>query len=53
MKIEFVHQMPSVEDAYQAVLNVDDEAPQLVCGSGIISYSFAATDQPIGISMSI
>ena len=36
MHVEFVHQMPSVKDAYQAVLNVDSEPSELVCGSGII-----------------
>jgi hypothetical protein len=36
MRVEFVHQMPSVRDAYQAVLKLEDEAPQLVRGSGII-----------------
>jgi hypothetical protein len=36
MHVEFVHQMPSVKDAYQAVLNVDRESNELVCGSGII-----------------
>jgi hypothetical protein len=36
MHVEFVHQMPSVKYAYQAVLDVDGEANELVCGSGII-----------------
>jgi hypothetical protein len=36
MRVEFVHQMPSVRDAYQAVLKLEDEAPPLVCGLGII-----------------
>ena len=36
MRVEFVHQMPSVKEAYQAVLDVDDEQPRLLRGSGII-----------------
>ena len=36
MNVEFVHQMPSVKDAYQAVLDVEDEANDLVSGSGIV-----------------
>jgi len=36
MRVEFVHQMPSVREAYQAVLNLDDENTQLITGAGII-----------------
>jgi len=36
MRVEFVHQMPNVKDAYQAVLGVDHEADNLIRGSGII-----------------
>jgi hypothetical protein len=36
MPVEFVSLMPSVKDAYHAVLNVENEANDLVCSSGII-----------------
>jgi len=36
MHVEFVHQMPSVTAAYEAVLNLDGETSDLVRGSGII-----------------
>jgi hypothetical protein len=36
MHVEFVHQMASIKDAYQAVLDVDGEGGELVCGSGIM-----------------
>jgi hypothetical protein len=36
MRVEFVHQMPSVKDAYQVVLKLDNEGPQLIVDSGII-----------------
>jgi hypothetical protein len=36
MRLEFVHQMPSVKDAYQVVLTLDDENPRLIFSSGII-----------------
>jgi hypothetical protein len=34
--LTFVHQMPSLNGAHQAVLKLDDEDPILICGSGII-----------------
>jgi hypothetical protein len=36
MRVEFVHQMPSVKEAYQAALKLDDEDNWLISGSGII-----------------
>jgi hypothetical protein len=36
VRIEFVQLMPSMKDAYQAVLDIDEENPILVAGSGII-----------------
>jgi uncharacterized protein YukJ len=36
MRVEFVHQMPSGREAYQAVLKLDDEDTRLIIGSGII-----------------
>ncbi|WP_158789470.1 hypothetical protein [Granulicella sp. L46] len=36
MRVEFVHQMPSVKAAYRVALELDDEAPRLIFGSGII-----------------
>jgi hypothetical protein len=36
MRVEFVHQMPSGREAYQAVLKLDDEDSRLIRGSGII-----------------
>ena len=36
MRVEFVHQMPNVKDAYRAVIGVDPETNELIHGSGII-----------------
>jgi hypothetical protein len=36
MYVEFVHQMPDVSEAYQAVLKLDQELSELVVGLGII-----------------
>ena len=58
MRVEFVHQMPSIKDAFQTVLKLNEEAPQLVCGSGIILlvrqdgsldwYSYVDLNDPSG-----
>jgi hypothetical protein len=36
MNVEFVHQMPNVNQAYQSVLRLETETNELLCGSGII-----------------
>jgi hypothetical protein len=36
MRVEFVYQMASVEEAYEAVLGLEQEPPCLVCGAGIV-----------------
>jgi hypothetical protein len=36
MRVDFVHQMPSAKAAYRVVLELDDEDPRLIFGSGII-----------------
>jgi hypothetical protein len=36
MRVEFVHQMPSVKEAFQVVLKLEKETSRLVRGAGII-----------------
>lgn len=36
MNVEFVHRMPSLNEAFQAVLRVDQNCYELVCGSGLV-----------------